>query len=63
MISRNNKVIKAPKWFIEKLPQGVQLDGELWVDRGKFYQASAVLLPWANFTHWEVYKADLFKGV
>jgi DNA ligase-1 len=35
-ISRNNNEIKAPKWFIDKMPKGVVLDGELFTKRGDF---------------------------
>jgi DNA ligase-1 len=30
LFSRNGRVIKAPKWFLEGLPSDVKLDGELW---------------------------------
>jgi DNA ligase-1 len=36
--SRYGKVIHAPVWWLEKLPEGVPLDGELYVGRGQFQQ-------------------------
>ena len=35
-VSRNGTEIAAPKWFIEKMPTGVALDGELHAGRGGF---------------------------
>lgn len=29
-VSRNGRIIKAPKWFAEGLPKDTKLDGELW---------------------------------
>jgi DNA ligase 1 len=36
--SRLKHRLYAPKWFIKYLPQGIPLDGELFVGRGKFQQ-------------------------
>lgn len=36
--SRQKKQIFAPKWFIEYLPPGTELDGELFAGRGNFQQ-------------------------
>lgn len=38
--SRQGKEIKAPQWWLDKLP-AVQLDGELWMGRGRFHEVSA----------------------
>lgn len=40
LISRNGNKFHAPEWFTNELPSGICLDGELWMDRGKF-QATA----------------------
>ena len=34
--SRYGKVIHAPDWFLDQLPQGIALDGELWGGRNTF---------------------------
>lgn len=34
LFTRNGKHITAPKWFIDKFPSNVDLDGELWIGRG-----------------------------
>ena len=41
LLFRSNKKINAPKWFIENLPD-MKLDGELWIDRGKFNLVSGM---------------------
>lgn len=42
LISRRGNVIHAPDWFTGPLT-GTQLDGELWLDRGKFDQLSGIV--------------------
>ena len=34
--SRTNKTFSVPRWFSQMMPQGVALDGELWLGRGNF---------------------------
>ena len=34
--SRTNNRFSVPRWFSEMMPQGVALDGELWMGRGRF---------------------------
>lgn len=34
--SRTNNRFSVPRWFSQMMPQGVALDGELWMGRGKF---------------------------
>jgi DNA ligase-1 len=41
--SRGGKVIHAPTWFLDALPKGVLLDGELWAGRGKFQRTSSIV--------------------
>lgn len=42
LISRQGNIINAPAWFTAPLA-AVQLDGELWLDRGKFDQLSGII--------------------
>lgn len=42
LISRQGNIINAPEWFTAPLT-GTQLDGELWLDRGKFDQLSGII--------------------
>lgn len=42
LISRSNIDWKPPKWFIDKLPKGFALDGELWRERDGFEELSGM---------------------
>jgi DNA ligase-1 len=42
LISRNNKPINAPEWFLKSLPD-ISLDGELHVGRGKFQETVSIV--------------------
>lgn len=42
LISRQGNIIKAPKWFIKDFPKTI-LDGELWIDRGKFEEVAGII--------------------
>lgn len=39
LLSRNGNKFFAPEWFTNQLPAGVELDGELFMARGKFQTA------------------------
>lgn len=43
LLTRNGNKIAAPSWFIEALPKGVALDGELHRGRGNFQKAMSCL--------------------
>ncbi|WFD34181.1 hypothetical protein MCUN1_001018 [Malassezia cuniculi] len=40
--SRRGREWAAPPWWLEQLPEGICLDGELWISRGTFERVSAV---------------------
>ncbi|PWN22967.1 DNA ligase/mRNA capping enzyme [Microstroma glucosiphilum] len=42
LISRSNKEWEAPGWFLDKLPKGFALDGELWRERDGFEELSGI---------------------
>jgi DNA ligase-1 len=42
-VSRLGNVYNAPDWFKEGLPANHPLDGELWMDRGKFQETVAIV--------------------
>jgi DNA ligase-1 len=42
LISRQGNIIKAPEWFIKDFPKTI-LDGELWIDRGRFEEVSGII--------------------
>jgi DNA ligase-1 len=41
--SRYGNVIHAPDWFLDNLPTGVCLDGELWMGRGSFQEGRSTV--------------------
>jgi len=41
--SRGGKTIQAPEWWLDALPVGVPLDGELWGGRGLFQKTSSTV--------------------
>jgi hypothetical protein len=55
--SRYGNVIHAPDWFLDDLPKGIFLDGELYAGRGKFQEARSIIstiVP--NAEAWKVIK-------
>lgn len=52
--SRYGNVLHAPNWFLDNLPQGIFLDGELYLGRGKFQELRSIVstiepaLAWKN---------------
>jgi len=42
LLTRSGKVIDAPDWFTSPLP-AQPLDGELWIDRGRFSEVSGIV--------------------
>jgi DNA ligase-1 len=38
-----NTLAGAPAWFTDRLPRGVELDGELWLGRGMFQECSGIV--------------------
>lgn len=60
--SRYGNIIHAPDWFIEKLPQGIMLDGELWGGRGTFQQTrSAVSKDVPIWDEWRKVQYHVFE--
>ena len=43
IISRLGNAFKAPKWFTDKLPTDLDLDGELYLARGAFSEVNGVV--------------------
>ncbi|KAI0029276.1 DNA ligase/mRNA capping enzyme [Vararia minispora EC-137] len=52
MYSRVGNPFIPPKWFLEKLPKDVTLDGELFAGRGKFQDAVSIVKT-RNSPHWK----------
>lgn len=43
LVSRNNKPLYAPDWWLASLPSNITLDGELWLGRGSFQKVVSVV--------------------
>jgi len=61
LMSRNGNEFNAPDWFIEELPDGVYLDGELWEGRGMFQKTVGRVR--ANRGNWGRIKFMVFDVV
>ena len=52
LLSRHGKRFTPPQWFLDGLPKGVRLDGELWTQRGDFDGLVSAIQrhrnPWEN---------------
>ena len=48
LISKQDKEISCPNWFIEGFPKEMKLDGELWMGRGNLENIMSVLNSSAN---------------
>ena len=67
LISRQGNIINAPIWFTKDLPK-LQLDGELWMGRGKFDALSGAVrkdkpvdAEWKNI-HYQIFELPNAKG-
>ena len=55
--SRTGKVIHAPDWWLDDLPN-IPLDGELWLGRGRFQELTSIVsrfdggAEWGEVKHW-----------
>ncbi|TDL17860.1 DNA ligase/mRNA capping enzyme [Rickenella mellea] len=59
MMSRLGNPFTPPKWFIEKLPKGITLDGELFGGRGTF-QSTVSIVKTMNSPHWQNITFQIF---
>jgi DNA ligase-1 len=50
--SRYGNVIHAPGWWLDKLPVGVVLDGELWEGRGLFQHTRSIVSSQTGWADW-----------
>jgi len=44
LVSRTNKPINAPQWFLNDFPKGIALDGELYIKRCAFQETTSIVL-------------------
>lgn len=50
--TRTGQSIHAPQWFLDALPSGEPLDGELWLGRGRFQETVSVAMSAAEGPEW-----------
>ncbi|ESK91269.1 dna ligase [Moniliophthora roreri MCA 2997] len=59
MVSRLGNPFTPPKWFLDKLPKDVTLDGELFGGRGEF-QSTVSIVKTVNSPHWQKITFQVF---
>ncbi|WP_325892654.1 DNA ligase [Grimontia sp. NTOU-MAR1] len=60
LFTRQGKLIYAPKWFIDALPQ-IPLEGELWIGRNRFEETMAAVMDGKpNDKEWDKVKFMVF---
>jgi len=59
MISRLGNPFTPPKWFLDKLPKDITLDGELFGGRGEF-QSTVSIVKTINSPHWKGITFQIF---
>jgi DNA ligase-1 len=60
-LSRQGNRYYAPDWFVEGLPD-TPLDGELWLDRGKFQRAVSIARRQDKSDHWKELRFVIFDA-
>jgi DNA ligase-1 len=60
LLTRTGQPVRAPAWFMANLPRRWDLDGELWVGRGQFDQASSVARSGPAHPGWKTTKFVAF---
>lgn len=58
--SRYGNVIHAPDWFLDALPKGIFLDGELYLGRGKFQECRSIISRIEPDERWRAIKYKVF---
>jgi len=61
--SRYGKVIRAPDWFLDKLPPHIPLDGELYLGPGQFQELVSIVKRHDADNRWEFVKYCIFEIV
>lgn len=58
--SRYGNIIHAPEWFLNQLPKGLMLDGELYLGRGKFQETRKIISTLEPGNGWKNIKYKVF---
>jgi len=60
LLSRQGNVFAAPAWFTEKLPP-FELDGELWIARGRFEKTLSIVSKTKPHSEWHRLTYNIFE--
>ncbi len=60
--TRYGNVIHAPEWFLNKLPEGICLDGELYLGRGQFQTLRTIVSTLEPGVGWESVQYKVFDA-
>ena len=61
--SRHGNVIYAPDWWLDKLPRGMWLDGELWMGRGTFQELRSTVGSYTPGSGWSSVRFHLIDVI
>lgn len=62
LVTRTGQAIHAPQWFLDSLPKGEPLDGELWIGRGQFQRTVSVVRSKAAGEEWRAIRYAAFDA-
>ena len=60
LFSRTGKKISPPAYWIEEITSGALLDGELFIDRGKFQETVSIVRSFKEDKGWHKIKYKIF---
>ena len=60
LYSRTGKMFKPPTYWIEEVTSGALLDGELFIDRGKFQETVSIVRSVKEDKGWDKIKYKVF---
>ena len=61
LFSRTGKKISPPAYWIEEITSGALLDGELFIDRGKFQETVSIVRSFKEDKGWHKIKYKIFR--
>jgi len=60
--TRTGQTIHAPAWFLDGLPAGEPLDGELWIGRGEFQRTVGIARSLSGGNEWRAVRFAAFDA-
>lgn len=62
LTTRTGQPIHAPQWFLDAMPKGEPLDGELWIGRGQFQRTVGLVRSKAAGDEWRAIRYAAFDA-